>query len=87
MPPHAATQAEARGATLDEVEEVVRAALALHSAKPNRVPGRLESELEFAYDGVWRGAHYRRKLVRVVFVHEGPRALVYVVTVIVQFGR
>jgi len=69
---------EARGFSAEEVQRAIRQA----SWQPAR-KGRMECQLDFAYNAEWNGRLYATKRVRPIFVEEPDQ--IVVVTVITYY--
>ena len=77
--PHTLERAQERGATAQEIEDVIR--------NGHDVPakyGRKAREIVFSYQAERQGRHYQHKKIQVVFVQDD--AVVTTVTVYVFYG-
>ncbi len=77
--PHTLDRLDERGATAEEVEDVIRTGVPEEAHS-----GRFAKAKVYTYDGIWRGRFYRQKRVRVVFAILRDTAVT--VTVVVYFG-
>lgn len=76
---HALERMVERGATYEEVRQVINVGQAAKAKI-----GRKVKEMVFTYNNIWLGKEYAQKKVRVVFVEESDR--IVVVTVYVFYG-
>lgn len=77
--PHAATRAEERGATHQEIIDTVNSDTII-PAKENR----LAKEKTYIYEQDWNGKSYTHKKVRVIYIIEN--STIVVITVVVKYG-
>jgi hypothetical protein len=78
--PHTLARAEERGATLDEIREVVESGLVEHARS-----GRLAKATVFRFDAERAGRFYPEKRVRVIYAVDDD--VVTTITVYVYYGR
>jgi hypothetical protein len=77
---HTLERAEERGATKDEIEDVIATGFPIPAKH-----GRLRKAKVFRFDAEWNGKHYEEKRVEVIYIHE--RGAIVTVTVYVFFGQ
>ena len=73
---HAEIQLQYRGTTKQEIEEAIR-----KSSWSMAELGKLECRMDFIFNQIWNGKHYRTKQVRPIFVEEEDELVIVTVYV------
>ena len=77
---HAVERAKQRGASIDEVEEVILRGRSVEAKK-----GRKAKEMVFDYGKEWLGRDYPQKKIQVIYIEEGD--WIIIITVKVFYGH
>ena len=77
---HAKERAEERGATLEEVLDVLRTGKTSSAKK-----GKYQKEKVFKFEQKWMGKFYKEKKVRIVYTEEEGN--IVIITVYVFYGK
>lgn len=77
---HAISRLQSRGATQEEIRQVLEKGQEAGAQK-----GRRAKEALFEFNGTWRGQFYEQKKVKVIYVLEADR--IVIVTVKTYYGK